>query len=83
MKFCIWGLSFKPGTDDLRESASIYVINELIKLGATVSVYDPKAMNEAKFYLQDYDVNYFDNKYSVLDSVDALILVTEWKEFDH
>ena len=81
--FAIWGLSFKPGTDDMREAPSIYVINELVKRGAKIKAYDPKAINEARhFYLKDLErVEYFESKYEVLDGVDALILLTEWKEF--
>ncbi|WP_440882043.1 UDP-glucose dehydrogenase family protein [Tenacibaculum sp. C7A-26P2] len=81
--FAIWGLSFKPGTDDMREAPSIYVINELVKRGARIKAYDPKAINEARhFYLKDMErVEYFESKYEVLDGVDALILLTEWKEF--
>ena len=80
-KFAIWGLSFKPETDDMREAPSINLISSIIDAGGVVNAYDPKAINEAKFYLKNYNVNYFENKYDVLDSVDALILVTEWKEF--
>ena len=81
--FAIWGLAFKPETDDMREAPSLYIINELIKLGAQVNVYDPKAMEEAKsFYLKDLKgVNYFDNKYDTLKNADAVLLLTEWKEF--
>lgn len=81
--FAIWGLSFKPGTDDMREAPSIFVINELVKRGAKIKAYDPKAINEARhFYLKDLDnVEYFYRKYDVLDDAEALILLTEWKEF--
>ena len=80
-KIAIWGLSFKPETDDMREAPSIPLINSLIEAGAEVNAYDPQAINEAKFYLKNLDVKYFDNKYNALENVDALILVTEWKEF--
>ncbi len=82
--FGIWGLSFKPETDDMRESTAIYTVKILSALGAKFKVYDPKAMKEAKdHYLKPYEavVTYCNNKYDVLDSVDALILHTEWKEF--
>lgn len=80
--FAIWGLSFKPETDDMREASSIVLIKELLNKGATINVYDPKAMDMAKsFYLKDLDVNYFSDKYSVLENADAIVLVTEWKEF--
>ncbi len=81
--FALWGLSFKPGTDDMREAPAIYVIKELIKRGAKINAYDPKAMDEAKdFYLKDVaGVSYFDSKYKTLKNADAMILLTEWKEF--
>ena len=77
----IWGLAFKPGTDDMREAPSINLIRDIINAGGTVNAYDPKAINEAKYYLRDLNVNYFQDKYSVLESADVLVLVTEWKEF--
>ena len=81
--FAIWGLAFKPGTDDMREAPSIYVIRELAKRGATIKAYDPKAINEAKeFYLKDLEgITYYDSKYEVIIDSDALLLITEWKEF--
>jgi len=80
-KFAIWGLSFKPETDDMREAPSIPLIKSLIEAGAIVNAYDPKATEEAKFYLKGFDVNYHLNKYDTLIEADAVILVTEWKEF--
>ena len=82
-KFGIWGLSFKPGTDDMRESASIYFIKKIIDLGGSVSVYDPKAMNNAKnkYFNHLSGVKYCENKLDVLECSDALILLTEWPEF--
>ena len=80
-KFAVWGLSFKPETDDMREAPSIPLIKSLIEAGAFVNAYDPQATQEAKFYLNGYDVNYYLNKYDALEEVDAVILVTEWKEF--
>ncbi len=81
--FAVWGLAFKPGTDDMREAPAIYIIKELVKRGAKIQAYDPKAMDEAKsYYLKDVpNVQYFTNKYDVLDKADALLLLTEWKEF--
>ncbi len=81
--FGVWGLAFKPDTDDMRESAAITIINELTKRGAAVKAYDPKAEEEAKTcYLKDNSsVKYYDSKYSVLVDADAMILVTDWKEF--
>lgn len=83
LSFGIWGLAFKPGTDDMREAPSIYVIKELIKRGALVKAYDPKAVHEAKdHYLKGIDnILYCNSKYEVLTKSDALVLLTEWKEF--
>lgn len=83
LSFAIWGLSFKPGTDDMREAPAIYVINELVKRGAIINTYDPKAMNEAQnYYLKDLPrVNYFSSKYAACEGANAMILLTEWKEF--
>ena len=77
----VWGLSFKPETDDMREAASIDLIQAIIKSGGKVNAYDPKAIHEAQFYLKDIEVNYCNDKYTALDNAEALILVTEWKEF--
>ena len=81
--FGVWGLAFKPGTDDMREAPAIFIIKELVKRGAHINAYDPKAMIEAKnCYLKGIkQVAYFDSKYGVLNKADALILLTEWKEF--
>lgn len=81
--FAVWGLSFKPETDDVREASSIAIIRELTKHGAKIKAYDPKAMNAAKeYYLKDLkNVEYADSKYTALSGADALLLVTEWKEF--
>ena len=81
--FAVWGLAFKPGTDDMREAPAIRLIEELTKRGAFIRAYDPQAMKTAKnFYLKDIDnIMYIKNKYEALDDVDALIVVTEWKEF--
>ena len=81
LRLTVWGLSFKPETDDMREAPSITLIKSLIKSGAEVNAYDPQAIKEAKFYLKGLDVNYFENKYDALADSDAVILVTEWKEF--
>ncbi|MDE5603012.1 MAG: UDP-glucose/GDP-mannose dehydrogenase family protein [Helicobacter sp.] len=81
--FAIWGLSFKPETDDMREATSIVLINELVQKGARLKVYDPKAMEEAKgFYLKGIpNITYVSSKYEALEDCNALVLVTEWKEF--
>ncbi|WP_445757595.1 UDP-glucose dehydrogenase family protein [Polaribacter sp.] len=81
--FALWGLAFKPGTDDMREAPATYVVKELTRRGAKVQAYDPKAMTEAQeHYLKgENNVQYFDTKYEVVKDADALILLTEWKEF--
>ena len=81
--FGIWGLAFKPGTDDMREAPAIYVIKELVKRGAQIKAYDPKAIDEAKgHYLKGIqNIEYVDSKYKVLKDANALVLLTEWKEF--
>lgn len=82
LTFAIWGLAFKPETDDMREASSLIIINEILKAGGKVNVYDPKAMDTAReYYLKDLDVNYASNKYDALSGADAIVLVTEWKEF--
>ena len=83
MTFGLWGLAFKPGTDDMREAPAIYIVKELEKRGAKVKAYDPKAIEESKeFYLKDAkNITYCTSKYEVLQNADALILLTEWKEF--
>ncbi len=81
--FAIWGLAFKPETDDMREAPAIYTIQELVKRGASIKAYDPKAMDEARhFYLKDVpNITYYNSKYETLTDADAMILLTEWKEF--
>lgn len=81
--FAVWGLSFKPETDDTREASSIAIIRELTRHGAKIKAYDTKAMDVAKeYYLKDLkNVEYADSKYAALSGADALLLVTEWKEF--
>ncbi|GAA4976507.1 UDP-glucose/GDP-mannose dehydrogenase family protein [Algibacter aquimarinus] len=81
--FAIWGLAFKPDTDDMREAPAIYVIKELVSRGAKIRAYDPKAMHEAQeFYLKGIEaVTYCNSKYETLVDADAMILLTDWKEF--
>ena len=81
--FGIWGLAFKPGTDDMREAPAIYVIKELVRRGAQITAYDPKATEEAKeHYLKGvHNITYVASKYDVLKDSNALVLLTEWKEF--
>ncbi len=81
--FGIWGLAFKPGTDDMREAPAIYIVKELVKKGAKILAYDPKAVKEARdYYLKGIEnIQYVKSKYQALENVDAMILLTEWKEF--
>jgi UDPglucose 6-dehydrogenase len=83
LTFAVWGISFKPETDDTREAASIVIINDLTKRGAKIKAYDPKAIAEARdHYLKDNkNVEYVESKYSALNEADALLIITEWKEF--
>ena len=76
----MWGLAFKPETDDMREAPSLVLIDLLLKAGATVKVYDPVAMTECRRRLGD-KVTYAHNMYEATEGADALMLVTEWKEF--
>jgi UDPglucose 6-dehydrogenase len=78
--FALWGLAFKPNTDDIREAPALYIIEALKKEGCTLSVYDPEAMNNVKAQIGDI-VKYGENQYEVLDHADALIIATEWNEF--
>ena len=79
--FSIWGLAFKPQTDDVRCAPSITVISELLKRGAKLQAYDPKAVQTFKRELDDDSILFTSSKYDALDDADALILITEWKEF--
>lgn len=78
--FAIWGLSFKPNTDDMREAPSILIINKLLELGAKVNAYDPAAIETSKYYFKD-KINYAKNEYDALKKADALLILTEWNEF--
>ena len=77
----LWGLAFKPNTDDMREASSLTLIKLLDEAGAKVVAYDPKASEEAKKYMPNLDVKYAKNKYDALNGADAMVLVTEWSEF--
>ncbi len=78
--FGVWGLSFKPNTDDMREAPSVVLIEALLEAGAKVQAYDPVAMKEAK-YMLGYKVIYTNDAVSAVKDADALLLVTEWPEF--
>ena len=78
--FAIWGLAFKPKTNDMREAPSITVINALLERGAKIKAYDPKAMDTAKTYFGD-KITYAESSYEATVGAEALILLTEWNEF--
>ncbi|MBO9201531.1 MULTISPECIES: UDP-glucose dehydrogenase family protein [Niastella] len=79
-RFALWGLAFKPNTDDIREAPALYIIDELLKAGASVSAYDPEAVNNVRALLGD-KISFTENQYDCLEGADALIIATEWNEF--
>ena len=80
MKFALWGLAFKPETDDIREAPSIYIINELIKAGAQIIAFDPEANTNVQNTLGN-KIEYAENAYDALQGVDSLLIATEWAAF--
>jgi UDPglucose 6-dehydrogenase len=78
--FALWGLAFKPETDDIREAPALYIIEDLLKHGATVTVFDPEAMENVKSLIGD-KVNYANNQYEALNGAEALLIATEWSVF--
>ncbi|MDH5612947.1 MAG: UDP-glucose/GDP-mannose dehydrogenase family protein [Gammaproteobacteria bacterium] len=84
--FCLWGLAFKPGTDDMREASSLQIIKDLISAGAKIQAFDPVATETATAeipaeWFANGNVTFYDDMYSALDNSDALILATEWSQF--
>ncbi len=79
-KIAVWGLAFKPNTDDIREAPALYMIDELIANGATVSVYDPEAMKNVKQLMGD-KIDFCERQYDALTDAHALVIATEWSEF--
>lgn len=79
-KIAVWGLAFKPDTDDIREAPALYVIDELLKLGASVAAYDPEAMHNVRNILGDR-IEFSTNEYEALQDADALVICTEWGVF--
>ena len=77
----LWGLSFKPETDDMREAPALVVVDDLLRAGAAVRVYDPAAMSMGRKKLPEGDIFYASTPYEAAEGADALILLTEWKEF--
>lgn len=78
--FALWGLAFKPNTDDIREAPALYMIDALTTAGATVSAFDPEAMNNVKQIVGD-KIHFAETQYQALQNADALIIATEWSEF--
>ncbi|MEO6490317.1 MAG: UDP-glucose/GDP-mannose dehydrogenase family protein [Ferruginibacter sp.] len=78
--FAMWGLAFKPNTDDIREAPALYMIDALVAAGATVTAFDPEAMKNVRSFLGD-KITYSENQYAALENADALIIATEWNEF--
>ncbi|HVI43381.1 MAG TPA: UDP binding domain-containing protein, partial [Chitinophaga sp.] len=78
--FALWGLAFKPNTDDIREAPALYIIDALLAAGATVSAFDPEAMHNVKQLLGD-KIQFADHQYTCLEEADALIIATEWSVF--
>jgi UDPglucose 6-dehydrogenase len=78
--FTLWGLAFKPNTDDIREAPALSIIEALIQAGATITAYDPEAMPNVKFHLED-KIKFAENQYQALEGAAALIIATEWSEF--
>ncbi|MFA9198732.1 MAG: UDP-glucose/GDP-mannose dehydrogenase family protein, partial [Aquirufa sp.] len=79
-KIAMWGLAFKPYTDDIREAPALYNIDALLELGASVSAYDPEAMGHVKQLMGD-KITFTKNPYEALEGADALLIVTEWPQF--
>jgi UDPglucose 6-dehydrogenase len=79
-RFAMWGLSFKPDTNDMREAPSLVICEQLLAAGATVCAYDPVAMDESRHMIGD-KIDYSQDAYAALEGADALLLVTEWREF--
>jgi UDPglucose 6-dehydrogenase len=79
-RFALWGLAFKPNTDDIREAPSLYIIDALLKEGAEVCVFDPEAMSNVKQVVGD-KVRYAEHQYDCLEGADALVIATEWSVF--
>lgn len=79
-KIALWGLAFKPNTDDIREAPALYMIDALLEAGATVATYDPEAMANVKQLLGD-KITFCDTQYETLQEADAIVIATEWSEF--
>jgi UDPglucose 6-dehydrogenase len=79
-KIAIWGLAFKPDTDDIREAPALYIINELLAAGAKINAFDPEAMNNVKA-IYGKKISFSKDQYTALEGADALVICTEWAAF--
>jgi UDPglucose 6-dehydrogenase len=79
-KIALWGLAFKPDTDDIREAPALYMIDELVAAGATITAFDPEAMPNVQRLIGD-KITYGTDEYSILEGADALLICTEWGVF--
>jgi UDPglucose 6-dehydrogenase len=79
-KIALWGLAFKPNTDDVREAPALYIINSLLAEGASISAFDPEAMHNVRAIIGD-KISYAQRQYDALENADALVIATEWSEF--
>jgi UDPglucose 6-dehydrogenase len=80
MKIALWGLAFKPNTDDIREAPALYLIEELVAAGASICAFDPEAMPNVKEVVGD-KIDFTENMYDAIEGADCLIIATEWSEF--
>ncbi len=80
LRFAVWGLAFKPNTDDIREASSLVLIDELLKRGASISAFDPEAMKNTREHIGDV-IDFAESNYQALENADAIVVVTEWTEF--
>ena len=80
-KFAVWGISFKPDTDDIREAPSLEIMEALTAAGAEVCAYDPEGMENAKKQHPGLGITYSENAYDALNGADALVIATEWSQF--
>ena len=81
-KIAVWGITFKPGTDDIRESQAIKIVDALIENGFSINISDPEGLNNAReYYKNKNNIYFYDHIYECIENVDALLLLTEWKEF--
>ena len=81
MKIALWGLAFKPDTDDIREAPALYMIEELLKEGAIISAFDPEAMENVKARYNSENLSFASSQYEAIEDADVLLIATEWNTF--